>query len=1515
MQIVLIRKKEILKTVLPAKISGQHQIFYAENGEFKPLCAVSADNGEWVIKENKKTELIQNFVTDESGNREIKLKENEFYILRCRANDEQMIILAEPIGTGRSNFSFYNVPADGIINVGYEKENHICYHGGSLSRTVGTHIEYKPNGKILVSDADSINGIYLNGKRVTVTTEARYGDEIYLAGLRIILGNGFVAANNPDGCVASSLVKRNQESFVLRDKDDDSDESVYETFSSAPRQKNGIKQEKISVESPPQPSEEQKTPWLLVMGPSITMAFGSVFSSVFTIQNIMNSNGDISSAIPTLVMAVCMVLGTIIWPLFSKRFEKRNRIAKDNKKKRRYAEHLEKVKGIIGKVIENQTELLKKNNPSIEECISRINAREMTLWERSPVHDDFLDVMIGTGDIPAKIELEYSKRRDTEELGESAKAMDELVNAGRILKNVPVTIPFAKTKIVGMTGERYEVISIVKALIIELTALHNYEDLKIMFIYNEKENHLWKFAKWIPHVWNNEKTVRFIANDIDEAKELSNIISNINAVSENERDETIATRYLIIAADRILAEKIQALKDFVKEPSKYKNISLLALYDERKYLPKSCSVVCSAEQSSLVVADYNNIAEKPQKIDVPVRYEGDPESIFVNMANIRLDSRSGETILPTELTYLEMFEAGKPEHLDVLSHWEENDPVKSLAAPIGVDADGYTIKLDIHEKAHGPHGLIAGMTGSGKSEFIISYIASMAVNYSPEEVAFVLIDFKGGGMADVFKKLPHLAGSITNLDGNELQRSFIAIESELEKRQTLFKEISEKKKISNIDIYKYQKLRREDKSLKALPHLIIISDEFAELRDQHNDFMDQLIRIARIGRSLGVHLILATQKPDGVVNEQIKSNIKFKVCLKVQDKADSQSVIGRPDATMITNAGRFYLQVGYNEIFEYGQSPWSGAPYFPADQYKKTSDNFVDILNEQGRTLYRVKPKAQPRPANVPEKQIDALIDYLSELAKTRNCCADKLWLEPLQGPKEKLKKTNRNSGEEAFVLNPVVGMYDDLKNQKHCVMRVPFTEGGNTVIYGSSGSGKLSFLNSLLVSIIEKHSCEEVSIYALDFDSGSLSAFENAPQVKMIALSEELSLVDKTFEEIEKELDFRKNEFRRFGGDYQNYVRTSGKTLPNIVLVISNFLAFSETAGSAEDKLSRIAREGKKYGIFVVITAMDSRSVRQFVPLFSNVYVLQLNNIEQYGDILNKTGGLIPGGFKGRGIFRQDDSVYEFQTKMVFEDMENTYDAIASFCTSVSEKSCVKKPEVKQVPEVVTKKYFEELGLEFRANNLPVAVDKETIEPICMDFSAAVASAIVYEKRALPSVRTICEELVAAEDDIIVIDPYKTLGISDSKVLSDASKIEEFINDLESLVYNRAAEAISEKSAGNPTPDFKHIYIVVNGFYALKNLIPENMLIKFSGMIFSINDPYHINFIIVSDVETYDKEISYISGMSPFAQGITFSDSSVNYSFFEKKFSKICEKGYAHFVVDNVRRTGKALTKQEEGE
>ena len=430
------------------------------------------------------------------------------------------------------------------------------------------------------------------------------------------------------------------------------------------------------------------------------------------------------------------------------------------------------------------------------------------------------------------------------------------------------------------------------------------------------------------------------------------------------------------------------------------------------------------------------------------------------------------------------------------------------------------------------------MTGSGKSEFIITYILSLAVNYHPYEVAFILIDYKGGGMAKAFENLPHTAGIITNLDGSAVKRSLISIESELKRRQAVFAEVSKKVGISNIDIYKYQKLYREGTVSEPLQHLFIISDEFAELKTQQPEFMAQLISAARIGRSLGVHLILATQKPSGVVDDQIWSNSKFRVCLKVQERADSMDMLKRPDAAELSHTGRFYLQVGYNELFELGQSAWAGAPYYPSDKVMVEKDNSVVVIDRIGRPVKRAqldKKKAFSRDA---KKQVDAITDYLSKIAKEEKIEIRPLWLDPIPAKiyLKELKEKYKYTPSESFYLNPVIGEYDDPARQRQCLLQIPISQEGNVVVYGAAGSGKTTFINALIYSIMEDHTPEEVNFYIFDFASETLRAFAKAPHVGDVVLSYEGEKVTNSLKMLYEELERRKKLFADYGGDYRSY-------------------------------------------------------------------------------------------------------------------------------------------------------------------------------------------------------------------------------------------------------------------------------------------------------------------------------------------------------------------------------------------
>ena len=281
-----------------------------------------------------------------------------------------------------------------------------------------------------------------------------------------------------------------------------------------------------------------------------------------------------------------------------------------------------------------------------------------------------------------------------------------------------------------------------------------------------------------------------------------------------------------------------------------------------------------------------NAAEKSKTVPFVSSQISDTLAVRIvrTLAPVCTDEVSLEGELIKNISMFKMLNILSVEDLDLKARWSASKVTKSMAAPVGVSKTGI-VMLDLHDKAHGPHGLVAGTTGSGKSEILQTYILSMATLYHPYEAAFVIIDFKGGGMVNQFAQLPHLLGAITNIDGNAINRSLKSIKAELQKRQKYFAQAD----VNHID--KYIRKYKAGEVSEPLPHLIIIVDEFAELKAEQPEFMKELISAARIGRSLGVHLILATQKPAGQVNEQIWSNSRFKLCLKVQSKEDSNDCL------------------------------------------------------------------------------------------------------------------------------------------------------------------------------------------------------------------------------------------------------------------------------------------------------------------------------------------------------------------------------------------------------------------------------------------------------------------------------------------------------------------------------------------------------------------------------------------------------------------------------------------------
>ena len=905
MIVTLLRHEGMRSVSLPEQIKGQYWIKdLALSGDESDFMCVEAINNQWIVKSNNKAFLI--------GKNKEKVKEAvllpfNLYAGYHKKTEEPFYLFVEPVTEDRKTYTKYLIASVNEISIGRKPENLICFKNHTVSSEHAKLISQGDGWKII--DLDSTNGTFINGYRIKGECELNPGDMIYIMGMKIIIGKGFISINNPDGLV--SLAQGIFTPYVPQMMSNEISDDEYEDdfFYRSPRFKRDFSTKEIDIDSPPATQSGNETPVILAIGPSITMGLTSVISAFYAVSSAMES-GRIESAIPSIAMSGSMFIGTVLWPIISRRYEKKRRLERESLRQFRYKNYLESISAEITKEKDRQKEILNENYLSVDQCKDIILNKKSMLWEREFGQNDFLKLRIGVGSKKAAINYNYSGRRFVMSDDNLQEEMLALCEKPCLIDNVPIEISLFDDYISGVVGDNDKVFNFAKGIILQLSTYYSYDEFKLVFLINDKQLKKMNTIKWIPHVWSDDRSIRFIATDTSEMKDISLCLENELKKRQNsdEKNRKRETYYLVLAFDRNLALKSDVVKMILSQDENL-NFGMICFYDSVKDLPKECSTVVELKNNSGYI--YNKLDMTGEKVifNPDIFVVDDLKKVNISLANTILDNKIQSYNLPKVLTFLEMYGVGKVEHLNALTRWKENNPVESLGVPVGVDVFGDIFTLDLHEKYQGPHGLIAGMTGSGKSEFIMTFILSLSLNYHPYEVAFILIDYKGGGMAKAFEKLPHTAGIITNLDGSAVNRSLASIESELSRRQELFLQLASKLGESNIDIYKYQKLYRDGVVDEPLQHLFIISDEFAELKSQRPEFMSQLISAARIGRSLGVHLILATQKPSGVVDDQIWSNSKFKVCLKVQDRSDSMEMIKRPDAAELSDTGRFYLPI------------------------------------------------------------------------------------------------------------------------------------------------------------------------------------------------------------------------------------------------------------------------------------------------------------------------------------------------------------------------------------------------------------------------------------------------------------------------------------------------------------------------------------------------------------------------------------------------------------------------------
>lgn len=1071
--------------------------------------------------------------------------------------------------------------------------------------------------------------VYHNFERVTQKKVLQAGDQLYVGGIHFQIEKEAITIIAASGQTTSRLAPLFAADNALPED--------YPDYHRSPRIIYRAPENKLTIAKPASKPTKPTEGLLKVILPPLVMIAITLLVSIFQPRGIY------------ILMTLGMTSMTVIMSLTT--FIKNSKQYKVDTKEReeKYQAYLKTKTKELHEISEKQNYALNYHYPSIEEIQTKAVQIDPRIYEKTMFHHDFLTFRVGLGTEDSSFKIDFKEEQFSQE-------KDALIDDARRLKeqyhfvpNVPVATDLMNGP-VGYIGPRRLVIEQLQMLVMQTAFFHSYYDVQFITIFPEEEKQDWEWMRWLPHADLRDVNVRgFVYHERSRDQVLNSLYQILKerkqALTENpNKNEKMyfTPHFVVLITDEKMILDHTVMEFFNEDPSEL-GVSLVFVQDVMQSLPEHVKTVVDIRDSK----NGNIILEQGELVNRafhPDHLPKDFDKEVLSRALAPLNHLQNlKNSIPETVTFLEMYGVDHVEDLNIAMRWQTNETYKSLAVPLGLRGKDDLVQLNLHEKAHGPHGLVAGTTGSGKSEIIQSYIISLGVNFHPYEVAFLLIDYKGGGMANLFRNMPHLLGTITNLDGAQSMRALASIKAELQKRQRLFGEYD----VNHIN--QYQKLYKQGKAKEAMPHLFLISDEFAELKSEQPEFMKELVSTARIGRSLGIHLILATQKPSGVVDDQIWSNSKFKLALKVQNASDSSEILKTPDAADITLPGRAYLQVGNNEIYELFQSAWSGADYIPDKEDESYMDTTVYAINDLGQYDILTEDLSgldkKDELTKLPS-ELDAVIDHIHAYTEAEGIEAlARPWLPPLE-ERIYLPELERVVYEESWKENKsmriTVGILDEPQLQAQSNLELDFNEDGHVAIFSSSGYGKSTFMQSILFALARKNSPCQLHAYLLDFGTNGLLSLKNLPHVADTMSLDDVEKCMKFMRRISEEIKTRKKLLSHYSvANLKMYEEISGEQKEAILIMIDNYDAIKEVnefTTELEPLIIQIAREGANLGIHLVMSAGGQNAIR--LQLLSSIKRQIAFYLIEKGDISGIVGRteLTLEEIPGRGLIKMDE-------------------------------------------------------------------------------------------------------------------------------------------------------------------------------------------------------------------------------------------------------------------------------------
>lgn len=1271
--------------------------------------------------------------------------------------------------------------------------------------------------------------------------------------------------------------------------------SVYER---SPRTLKYFEDASVDLLLPPEKEGFQKKTLIRIILPPIVSSLATV------VMSIVSKRGWV--AMLGLLATACSLVFSVV-DYFN---DKKDREEKAKKRIVDYQNYILNQRKILNNLYQNEMAVYNYNYPAIAEIQEMLFTHSTRMYEREIKDDDFLKISLGyTNTTP-----HYNLKMNGDSNGEKDELNDvvnDVFSQYNQLRNVKKTVDLKESHL-GLVGNKNDIHNEMKRMIVELAFFHSYHDLNIVMLTNEEDGKEFEFLNWLPHCHLHSHNLATFVTSNNLKMQVLNSIYQILKMRRTEAEESknaiINRPHFVIFIDDYKQIMNHPIMEFLQNDVEY-GVSLVIGVKQFGELTANIKTVLNLQNAH----NYYLKQENGRELNLALTSDKIKNIDFDNIA--RTFSMYDHLVefkndIPDMVTFLEMYDVENVEDLNVYNRWLANNIHKSISVPIGMRSASEYVNLNLHEKAHGPHGLVAGTTGSGKSEIIQTYILSLAVNFSPYEVGFILVDFKGGGMANLFTKLPHLIGTITNLDGTESKRAIASIEAELRRRQQIFLEND----VNNINLYNAKFKKGEAK--EPLPHLFIICDEFAEIKAKLPEFMDSLVSVARIGRTLGIHLILATQKPSGVVNDQIWSNSKFKLALKVQNEADSKEIIKTPDAAHITQTGRAYLQVGNNEIYELFQSAWSGANYEKVDE-EKTYDDRVYKINSLGQQELINEDLSQNEDDAIKETELDVVIDEIDNVFEQH----DYQKLPPVCLPSLPKEIINQHLGFEVEDLSKFdnidmimdMGIVDIPDKQLQKELSIDLSDKGSLLILGSAGYGKSTCITNCICSLARKNSPELLNFHIIDMGGSGLINLKQMPHVaNYITVSDidKINILVNQLDEIIKQRTKMLNE--NSCQSIEVYELQNQEKVPRIVVVIDNLDNLKELSNQYINFFEKKIRDGKNLGVYFIIANNSFNNIK--FTLQSNLpsRICLYNN--DFSDIKMALGSIeypINGDQYGRALIQTDNNnQIQLFSPFSLGDKVEYNSKLEEYINRLKDKYTGLLP--KKIPTMPQNLTLNDLSM-FEGNpkfTATFGVDLSTYRKFGLEILPPLFQVVGPPKSGKTNLLKNIIETSCVETYVITSgDEYNELSNDRVKVVNGTAKFYQFRNNMVSMLKDReiSFEQLKKEGEVNNIQDYlkliEPVFIIIDDasdyINNFQNLEDFNSIYKHAmnlGIKFIIAIDSNVNLISSGNVERDLNALIKTDNVGIILGKTTFTNLPVLMN------SEVPKKGYGVVCIDEYQ-------------